>query len=131
MIDHRDTVTSAQQHLLTGRFVQLPHAKVSCKNKECNAKDAVYFQSQQRTAETGMVSFSTDIYGGDLGSHLAGHFLRVLRLPDCLVYASALQAQVLDLENAFEGEFEGLSNVMHRSCMMESRKAKSVTRVPV
>jgi hypothetical protein len=102
-------VTSAQQHLLTGRFVQLPHAKVSCKNEKCHAKDAVFFQSQQRTAETGMVSYSTDLHGGHLGSHVAGHFLRVLRLPDCLVHASALQAQVLDPENAFERNFKGSS----------------------
>jgi hypothetical protein len=124
-------VTSAQRHLLTGRFVQLPHATVSCKNKKCHAKDAVYFQSQQRTAETGMVSYLTDLYCGDLGLHVAGHFLRVLRLPDCLVHASRLQAQVLDLENAFEGGFQGLSNIMHRSCMVESPKVKRVTRVLV
>lgn len=36
----------------------LPHAEVLCKNTEhCTAKDAVFFQSQQRTAETGMAIF--------------------------------------------------------------------------
>jgi hypothetical protein len=80
-------VTSAQQHLLTGRLVQLPHAVIECKNKKCISKDAVFFQSQQRTAETGMVSYLKSRFGQVIGSHLAGHFLRVLRLPDGLVYA--------------------------------------------
>ena len=58
-----------------------------------------------------MVSYLTDLYGGDLGLHVAGHFLRVLRLPDCLVHASRLQAQVLDREVAFEKKFHGLRNM--------------------
>ncbi|KAF2215367.1 hypothetical protein CERZMDRAFT_35988 [Cercospora zeae-maydis SCOH1-5] len=33
----------------------LPHAEEEC--KKCGARDAVYFQSQQRTAETGMALF--------------------------------------------------------------------------
>lgn len=33
--------------------MQLPHADVECSN--CHQRDAVFFQSQQRTAETGMV----------------------------------------------------------------------------
>ena len=33
----------------------LPHAKVPC--AKCKLSDAVYFQSQQRTAETGMAIF--------------------------------------------------------------------------
>ncbi|KAF2481743.1 hypothetical protein BDY17DRAFT_299574 [Neohortaea acidophila] len=33
----------------------LPHAEVEC--NKCHARDAVFFQSQQRTAETGMALF--------------------------------------------------------------------------
>lgn len=44
-----------------GWVLQLPHAAVEC--KKCHARDAVFFQSQQRTPETGMVrvlsSFNT------------------------------------------------------------------------
>lgn len=49
-----------------------------------------------------MVSFPQSRYCGDeADSHLTGHFLRVLRLPARLVHAPGLQAQVLDMENAF------------------------------
>lgn len=34
---------------------QLPHVDKKCPNKKCGAHDAVFFQSQQRNAETGMV----------------------------------------------------------------------------
>lgn len=46
-------VISVQQHVLTDWFVQLPHAEEEC--SKCGQRDAVFFQSQQRTAETGMV----------------------------------------------------------------------------
>ena len=108
-------MTSAQRHLLTGRFVQLPHAKVPC--AKCKLSDAVYFQSQQRTAETGMVSYLKCRYGEGIGSHFAGHFLRVLQLSACLVHASGLQAQVLDPGSSFEGGFQCSYNMMSMSSM--------------
>jgi len=61
------SMTSAEFHLRVLLFVmhsqnadvepvQLPHVDRECPNARCGARDAVYFQSQQRTAETGMVS---------------------------------------------------------------------------
>ncbi|KAF2225094.1 hypothetical protein BDZ85DRAFT_259637 [Elsinoe ampelina] len=35
----------------------LPHVDRECPNQRCGARDAVFFQSQQRTAETGMRLF--------------------------------------------------------------------------
>ncbi|EME45656.1 hypothetical protein DOTSEDRAFT_43938 [Dothistroma septosporum NZE10] len=35
----------------------LPHAEIECPNPKCDVRDAVFFQSQQRTAETGMQLF--------------------------------------------------------------------------
>jgi len=65
---------SAQQPVLTDWHVQLPHAEEQC--KKCGTKDAVYFQSQQRTAETGMVSRCRARLHGDV----------CLQVPQALFY---------------------------------------------
>lgn len=49
---HRGTVHARAQKLIV---VQLPHVNRDCPLPTCQGTDAVFFQSQQRTAETGMV----------------------------------------------------------------------------
>jgi hypothetical protein len=82
-----------------------------------------------------MVSYSKNWYSEHLGLQLAGHFLRVLCLPACLVYPFELQAQVLDLKFAFEGGFHALPNMISVFSMGVAlwgrEKSKRVTRVLV
>jgi DNA-directed RNA polymerase subunit M/transcription elongation factor TFIIS len=55
----RVVVFSASDRLLLTRFIlQLPRSNKTC--PKCKTEDAVFFQSQQRSAETGMVCFFPD-----------------------------------------------------------------------
>jgi DNA-directed RNA polymerase II subunit RPB9 len=56
----------------------LPRAKRSC--PACNHDEAVFFQSQQRSAETGMVSSLTAALGNHALLTSSETFLRLLRL---------------------------------------------------
>jgi Transcription factor S-II (TFIIS) len=75
-------VVSFMNCRLTPGIIQLPRATQKC--PKCKERDAVYFQSQQRAADTGMVSVkSQSLLGAKLTTFIEA-ILCVYSMQSCL-----------------------------------------------
>ena len=77
----RSQLYSIKLWLTVSPPVQLPRTQKTC--PRCNERDAVYFQSQQRAAETGMVS-NMSLFLALLRSFFSETLLCVHGLQSCL-----------------------------------------------